>query len=77
MMEPVLSRAFDPFDPILMQFTDSPVDTAWWVFFVVVWNALFASLFAYDYLTAGRSHPVTIAARLVLSGLECNLVFVT
>lgn len=36
MMEPVLSRAFDPFDPVLRQFTDSQIDTAWWVFFVVV-----------------------------------------
>ena len=59
MMEPVLSRAFDPFDPLLARFTDSQVDTAWWVFFVAVWNALFLSLFVYDFKVLGRIHQVT------------------
>jgi hypothetical protein len=59
MMEPVLSRAFDPFEPWLTGFTDSQVDGAWWVFFVVTWNAFFLSLLAYDRRTLGRIHPVT------------------
>lgn len=59
MMEPVLSRAFDPFDPILDLFTEDQVDRAWWVFFVGVWNALFLSLIAYDWATLRRIHPVT------------------
>ena len=59
MMEPVLSRAFDPFDPLLHQFTESQVDGAWWVFFVLVWNAFFLSLLIYDRKTLGRIHPVT------------------
>lgn len=59
MMEPVLSRAFDPFGPLLAQFTENQIDVAWWVFFVVVWNALFASLLAYDLKVLGRIHPIT------------------
>lgn len=59
MMEPVLSRAFDPFDPVLDLFTEAQVDFAWWVFFVIVWNALFLSLVAYDRITTRRVHPVT------------------
>lgn len=59
MLEPVLSRSFDPLDPLLLRFTDSQVDTAWWIYFVTVWNALFLSLFAYDWIVARRIHPVT------------------
>lgn len=59
MMEPVLSRAFDPFEPLLLQFTDSQIDAAWWAFFVVVWNAFFVSLLLYDLKVLGRIHPVT------------------
>lgn len=61
MMEPVLSRAFDPFNPILDLFTEEAVETAWWIFFVVTWNGLFLSLFVYDRKVARRIHPVTIA----------------
>lgn len=59
MLEPVLSRAFDPFDPLLLGFTDEQVDRAWWIFFTVTWNALFLSLFAYDWLTTRRIHRIT------------------
>lgn len=59
MMEPVLSRAFDPFDPLLLRFTDSQVDGAWWVFFVATWNAFFLSLLVYDWKILGRVHAVT------------------
>lgn len=60
MLEPVLSRAFDPFPGVLDRFTEPQVDAAWWAFFVVTWNGLFASLFIHDRLCLGRIHPVTI-----------------
>jgi len=59
MLEPVLSRAFNPIEPLLARFTDSQIDAAWWVFFIVLWNALFLSLFAYDRVVLGRIHPAT------------------
>lgn len=59
MLEPVLSRAFDPLEPLLSGLSDSQVDFYWWIFFVVVWNAFFLSLFVYDWLVARRIHPVT------------------
>ena len=59
MLEPVLSRDFDPFNPLLKPFTEAEIDRAWWVFFVLVWNALFLSLFAYDYTVARRIHPIS------------------
>lgn len=61
MLEPVLSRSFDPIEPLLLGFTDSQVDFSWWIFFVTAWNGLFLSLFAYDWLTERKIHPVTIA----------------
>lgn len=59
MLEPVLSRAFDPLDPLLQGFTDEEVDAAWWVFFVATWNGLFASLAVHDWRTLRRIHPAT------------------
>lgn len=59
MMEPVLSRMFDPFNPVLDLFTEEQVDQAWWAFFVTVWNGLFVSLLVHDRLTLGRIHPVS------------------
>lgn len=59
MLEPVLSRAFDPIEPLLTRFTGSQIDAAWWVFFVISWNALFLSLFAYDRAGQGKIHPAT------------------
>ena len=60
MMEPVLSRAFDPLDPILRHVSEQVIDTSWMVFFVLVWNGLFLSLFAYDRVTTGRLHRVSV-----------------
>jgi hypothetical protein len=59
MLEPVLSRAFDPVEPWLAGFSDRQLDLFWWIFFVVLWNALFLSLLAYDRCVARRIHPVT------------------
>lgn len=59
MLEPVLSRAFDPLDPLLAGFSESQIDFCWWIFFVLVWSGLFVSLFAYDWLVERRIHPVT------------------
>lgn len=64
MLEPILSRAFDPFPLILNAFTDPQVDAAWWVFFVVTWNGLFLSLFVHDRATLGGIHPVTLGGYL-------------
>lgn len=60
MLEPILSRAFDPLTPLMAGLSASQVDLYWWIFFVVTWNGLFISLFAYDWLIARRIHPVTI-----------------
>ena len=51
MLEPVLSRAFNPVEPLLAGFSDSQIDTGWWVFFL--------SLFAYDKVVQGRVHGAT------------------
>jgi len=59
MLEPALSRAFDPLDPLLRGVSEQVVDTSWWVFFIVCWNALFLSLFAYDGIVTGKIHRVT------------------
>jgi hypothetical protein len=64
MLEPVLSRAFDPFDPLLLRFTDAQVDQAWVIFFLTVWNGLFISLLAYDGIVDRRIHPATAAGTL-------------
>lgn len=61
MLEPILSRAFDPINPWLLGYTDEQVDGWWWIFFLVTWNGLILSLFAYDWSTLRRIHPVTIA----------------
>lgn len=64
MLEPVLSRAFDPLNPLLDRFPEAQVDFAWWMFFVVTWNGLFASLLLYDWRVARRIHPVTLGGCL-------------
>lgn len=60
MLEPVLSRAFDPIEPLLAGFTDQQIDFAWYVFFVLAWSGLFASLFVYDWLVTRGLHPATL-----------------
>ncbi len=59
MLEPALSRAFDPLDPILKLVPEQVIETAWWIFFVTLWNGLFLSLFAYDRIVTGKIHRVT------------------
>ena len=59
MMEPVLSRAFDPIESPLLSLLGEGIETAWWVFFVIVWNGLLLSLVAYDFSSDGRLHKVT------------------
>ena len=59
MMEPVLSRAFDPLDPILHHVAEPIIETSWWIFVTLLWNGLFLSLFAYDRNTSGTIHRVT------------------
>ncbi|MBI1393090.1 MAG: hypothetical protein GC152_10155 [Alphaproteobacteria bacterium] len=60
MMEPILSRAFDPLEPLFARLPAVYVDVGWWIFFVAVWSGLFASLVAYDWLTDRRIHAVTL-----------------
>lgn len=59
MMEPVLSRAFDPIESPLLGLLGDGIETAWWFFFVIVWNGLLWSLVAYDISSHGRLHKVT------------------
>jgi uncharacterized membrane protein len=64
MLEPVLSRAFDPVEPLLLSYTDAQVDLAWWIFFALVWNGFFLSLFVHDLVVDRRVHAVTVAGYL-------------
>ena len=66
MMEPVLSRAMDPFIPYLGFTSEAQVDRVWWWFFVITWNGFFLSLLGYDWVTERRLHPVSIAGYLLL-----------
>ena len=59
MLEPVLSRAFDPLEPLLTHYSDAQIDVAWWWFFVLTWSALFASLVVHDRVVDGRVHEAT------------------
>lgn len=60
MMEPVLSRAFDPLlVPFMQDWPESRIDAAFWPFLLIVWSGLFASMFVHDWRTLGRVHPVT------------------
>lgn len=59
MLEPVLSRAFDPIEPLLGRWTDAQIDAAWALFYRTTWTSLFLSLFAYDRLTQQKIHPAT------------------
>jgi hypothetical protein len=76
MLEPVLSRAFDPLEPFLARFTDAQVDAAWWLFFVVSWIGLFLSLFVYDRATLGRIHPATKRGFLLFCAIWLAVIVV-
>lgn len=69
MMEPVLSRAMDPFIPYLGFSSEAQIDRVWWRFFIVSWNGFFLSLLGYDWITERRLHPVSIAGYLILIGI--------
>lgn len=69
MMEPVLSRAMDPFIPYLGFSSETQIDRVWWRFFIVTWNGFFLSLLGYDWVTDRRLHPVSIAGYLLLIGI--------
>lgn len=60
MLEPVLSRAFDPLAPLLDPLPAAPVDGAWWLFFVITWSGLFVSLWLHDWSRERRIHPATL-----------------
>ena len=60
MLEPVLSRAFDPLAPLLDPLPAAQVDGAWWLFFVTTWSGLFLSLWLHDWRSARRIHPATV-----------------
>lgn len=66
MMEPVLSRAMDPFIPYLGFSSEAQIDRVWWMFFIVTWNGFFLSLLGHDWITERRLHPVSIAGYLLL-----------
>lgn len=66
MMEPVLSRAMDPFIPYLGFSSEAQIDRVWWIFFVIVWNGFFLSLLAYDRIVDRRLHPVSLAGYAIL-----------
>lgn len=61
MLEPVLSRAFDPLMPLLSGFSDSQIDFYWYIYSILVWNGLFLSLMVYDWIVARKIHPVSLA----------------
>lgn len=76
MMEPVLSRAFDPIEPLLLGLVGDAIEPMWWVFFVIVWNALLLSLVAYDAASQGSVHKVTVRGLVVFYAIWLGVVLV-
>lgn len=63
MLEPILSRVFGTAEvTVLRGMADHQLDLYWYVVVFSIWSALFLSLFVYDWLSAKRFHPVTLAA---------------
>lgn len=61
MMEPILSRVFGTAEiTILRGMPDHQLDFYWYVVVFSIWGALFLSLFAYDWLSTKRFHPVSL-----------------
>jgi hypothetical protein len=80
MLGPVLSRAYDPLvvswmEPLFPAFTARVDEAGFLVFFAGAWIGFFLSLFAYDWRTLRRIHPVTVAgfAWLLLAWLVSAL----
>lgn len=64
LLEPILSRSFDPIEFLLTGLSDAQVDFYWTVFFAITWNALFLSLVVHDLRTRKRLHRVTLIGYL-------------
>ena len=60
LLEPILSRAFDPIEFMLTGLSDAQIGFYWTVFFAVTWNALFLSLAVHDFRTRRRLHNVSV-----------------
>lgn len=81
MLEPVLSRAFEPLvvswlEPLFgTTYTDDVDRVAYLVFFWGTWIGLFLSLAVYDFKTQQRAHIVTVAGLcwLVLASLVSRI----
>ena len=59
LLEPILSRAFDPIEFLFEGKADSEIDFYWLIFFVITWNLLFISLLAHDWRSIRRIHQVS------------------
>lgn len=65
MLEPVLSRVYDPLVvPLLDGLTTAQVDALFLPWMFGVWIAFFVSWFAYDWRTIRRVHAITLGAAM-------------
>lgn len=71
MLEPVLGRVYDPaIVPLLHGWSVPQVDAFYPIWKFTLWTAYFLSLLLYDWRTARRIHPITIAALLVFGAIS-------
>lgn len=76
MLDPVLGRVYDPaIVPLLAGWSVPWIDAFYPIWKFAVWLGYFLSLFLFDWRTARRIHPVTIAALLVFGAIS-GLVWV-
>lgn len=66
MLEPVLSRAYDPLviswmEPLFPEFTKSLGGLDFYLHIIAIKDGFFLSLFVYDWTSVRRIHPVTLA----------------
>lgn len=60
-LEPVLARTFDPLvAPLLPPITPETDEALFTAYMVLMWNAFFVALLAYDKATIKRLHPVSL-----------------
>ena len=63
LLEPILSRAFDPIVlPLLPPMPESQVDLIFYYYLAITWSAFFLSLLVYDRLVLRRVHPLSAAS---------------
>lgn len=63
LLEPVLSRCFDPLVlPLLPPMAEARVESIFYLYIVVTWSAFFLSLFAYDRIVSRHIHPVSMGS---------------